>query len=312
MKHTKYSSIENHYQQEFISKYKELIKPSDLFTVLEKIDGSNLSINYDVENKELKLASRTQFVNNEFNNCWDVLEKKNNLDKYKKLIKYILNKYSPKEKITIFGEIFGGYWFNNYCYKPVLKRVKYSPNKEFLPFDIRIDDIYYLPWNEVRTLFVGTFDECLKFNVHTRSYIPFILGLEENKDEDNYMEGVVIKPLDKEYTTKLGKRVIVKKKSEKFKEKTKSKSKPKSHKSIDKIKPYITESRYYSVISKLPYSINESNIGDIIKEYTNDVLKDAFNDLEINAEEFNDKLLFKNISNLAASNIIVPMIKHNV
>lgn len=302
MEFKKYSEIENTYRNEEIKRIRANGYDSKniKWSVTEKVDGSNLS--FWVSPTDIKAAKRSQFLSPEevFYNHTAILDSYN-IDFYNiyQILRNDYGQYFPY--IIIYGEIFGGSYNHPDVprvsqAKKVQNRIQYCPWNEYYVFDIAYPNLdtgeiefldtvkFELTCANTRllyakSLFTGTFDECLEFNNKFITTIPKKLDLPEI--EDNYAEGVVIKP-DIPLFFRNGRRVILKNKIDEFVEKVKS---PKEKKVlppevatyVEYIKDYITESRYISVISKIG-EVSFDNFGVIIKHYSEDVLNEFTKD----------------------------------
>lgn len=297
MEFKKYSEIENTYRTKIIDDIRNhgYDSPDNVWTITEKVDGSNLS--FWVKEGIITPARRTGFLESDenFYNYQTVLEKYR--DKLVRLASIV-----PSSTVIVYGELFGG----SYNHPDVLKdlkakrvqdRIQYCPHNDFYVFDIYIMDenskfnSFYLSHSMLealcenegllyaKSIFTGTFDECLKFDNRFITTIPAIFDLPPI--ENNYAEGVVIKPNDPLYF-KNGDRVILKNKIEEFAEITKiPKEKeplpPEVTSAIGRLNNYITESRYYAVVSKLG-EVTIKDFSYIMKEYTADIMKDFIKD----------------------------------
>ena len=101
----KYNSIENSYQDDFLSSIVEQGFGDLEYGVQEKVHGTNLS--FISNGQTIIYAKRTELIldNEEFFNSKLVKEKYT--DNILELFKYISDKFNAKT-ITIFGELFGG------------------------------------------------------------------------------------------------------------------------------------------------------------------------------------------------------------
>jgi Rnl2 family RNA ligase len=134
-----------------------------------------------------------------------------------------------------------------------------------------------------KTIFRGTFEECLKYSNSFPSQISVWLRLPEL--EDNICEGVVIKPVIPKFLSDKT-RVILKNKNEKWAEKAKVRDRPKrpqmtlSEKGgelLNEMESLITENRLRNVLSKTG-PIGQKEFGKLIQLFSKDVLEDFFKD----------------------------------
>lgn len=228
----KYNSIENSYQEKFIDRMKLLGFHKETFVVQEKIHGANLSFHTD--GKIIKIAKRTDFIQNDetFFNAHQILEKYR--ENVLSLFKELKLKKSTINKVSIFGEVFGGGYKHAEVPKlknaiKVQKGIDYAPFNEFYAFDILVDDEYLdvKSANELFekfgffyaiSLFEGSFEDALNYPKEFDSKIPDWLNLP--RIENNLCEGTIIKPLKPLFLGN-GNRVILKNKNEKWSEKVK-------------------------------------------------------------------------------------------
>ena len=105
MEFKKYNSIENSYQDDFISSIIEQGFGDLEYVVQEKVHGANLS--FITDGQKILSAKRTELIleNEEFYNSKIVLE--NYKDRILSLFNEVSKLYNIKS-ITIFGELFGG------------------------------------------------------------------------------------------------------------------------------------------------------------------------------------------------------------
>lgn len=302
MKFKKFCDIENSYNKNFLDNISFSFDYPCV--VLNKVDGSNFSILVD-KTGDIRFASRNQIIdkNNNFFNCILIFETiKNNI---LNLSNDIFSKYGNIDTVQFVGEIFGGYYPHPNVSKvskaqSVQGRVFYIPDNDIIFYDIILnfnDGTYkYLNWKDVEELYkkyglkivdVIDKDKTIKEAIDTdyNSLIdPTYKQYNLPEIENNFSEGVIIRPLV-EVVLNNGERLIIKQKSEKFLEK-KSKSYKNNDFNIDDysdefkniyntIFDYITESRYFSVISKMdPSDITPEKFGLILKNYNEDVIKD--------------------------------------
>lgn len=290
MEFKKFSSLENTYRQNLIDKVKYEGKDVGVWIATEKIHGANFS--FWCDGNEVKVASRSQFVDGTFYNC-----------------QAVVNRYSQdildwcKEKnisnFVVYGELFG---------KGIQKEVNYG-EKDFAAFDVVIDGkpldkqtamqvvndcgLFFTP-----VVKVGSFKECMALNNTFKS----LLTPEDCKD-DNEAEGLVIEPLEPAWFAN-GSRVYFKNKTQSFSEK---KRKPKEQQVfelsddeselLNELLTYNTEQRVSNVISKIGQITNKDfgkilglTVQDILEDFIKDTDRDAKVEAEDNWKQFN-KLL---------------------
>lgn len=328
MEHIKYSSIENTYREKFIQLVKDEGLDGGEWVVTEKVHGGQLAFYFD--GKELKASSRTMFLTEgvDFFNYEKVQAE--NADKVKEIYNILKKENREFSFIIVYGELFGG----SYPHpdvpkvknaKRLQKGVFYHPDNLFYAFDIRVDG-KFLSVDEANRLFEavgmfyakpllrGTFEECLNHPDNFPSRVSQWLGLPPI--EDNITEGIVIKPVEAKFL-KVGERVIMKSKNEKFKER---KSKKKRHvpqkeaakitetgeRLLQELQSMVTENRLRNVLSKreeMPYPVPKEYFGEIMKAFIGDVLEEFNKDFEEeydNLDKKEQKLISKQLNQDAA------------
>ena len=296
----KYASIENSYRQKIIDSILMYGLSGGEWCCTEKVDGSNFSFYHD--GNTIRCAKRSAFLpeTHDFFGCLTLREDYDIL--IEKLYQYFKeNTETDSLEMIVYGEIFGGYYNHpevTVTGTKVQKRISYSPNNEFYPFDIKINGEYidYYTFEKAceavgfpvyaKALFIGTFEEALVSSNEFTTLIPAKLGLPPV--EENICEGVVIKPVKCKYFRD-GSRVILKNKNEKFSEKsnsTKSKQPKKALKLSDEEKAvfnkmfeYLSENRLRSVLSKIG-AVNDKMFGKVLGMLVQDLLEDFTKDHE--------------------------------
>ena len=268
MSFEKYNEIENTYNDKLIEKARFNGLGNIECICAVKIDGANFQAGIN-ENDEFFVGTRNQelSVNSDFSN-WQNVMKKYDVERKIRKIKAELG----ASKLIVYGELCGGLYRHPDVPKVpnavrIQGRVDYSPDNEWVPFDIKADG-KFISQDEVKRLcdevgllsqqvvFRGTMEECLKFDpVFQDTTGNYFWGLP--LIENNVAEGVVIKPVNAVFIGES--RIIFKNKTPKFKErirKTKEENKSNGLNELeqtwlDKILEYINESRVYSALSKL-------------------------------------------------------------
>lgn len=329
-KFKQYHSVENSTRQDYI----DLIIANNLqhgeFVVQEKVHGANLT--FITDGKEIQCAKRTDLLKSgeKFFNYERVR------DRYREKIFEtfkLVQKIEPEMDILyIFGELFGG----NYPHPDVAKvpeamklqqGVYYSPDNDFYAFDLRVYNKSYLDLDQcaeifekvgflyAKTLFRGTFEECLKYPNEFQSNIAKWLGLPEI--ENNIAEGIVIKPVELQFLPTKD-RVIIKNKNPKYEEKIIRKKKikrprPKLSKQAEnlqeEVSAYINENRLNNVLSKVgeidwvKLQGDKVQMGKIAGLFAQDALKDFQKDFsrEFEALEKTDQ---KNIKTFVSKECV--------
>lgn len=314
----KYVSIENSYQKKTINKIVETGLSGGDWVVTEKVHGANFG--FRVEGSDITMQKRTSDLKltDKFYNSDSVYKKhSNNILSLGMYIQETKNRHTRKnypdenqrlvKSVTFFGEIFGGRYPHDDV-KSVINQTKvqngvwYSPTNEFYLFDIMVtfvDESYaYLPYKEMmnyietvldndpsflvaQPLFIGSFDEALKFTNEFNTTIPIALGLPEI--EDNICEGTVIKPYANERFLGNGSRVILKNKNKTFAERS-SRSKtpkirveevitPEMQADIDIVASFINANRLRNVLSKIG-PVEAKDFSKIMKDFITDIKED--------------------------------------
>ncbi len=316
MQFLKYTSIENSYRDKFIQMIRDENKDSGQWVVMEKIHGAQLSFYYN--GSELKASSRTMFLTDDidFFNYQKVMA--DNRDKIEKLYSLIQSEYREKKKeisqMIVYGELFGGSYPHPdvpkvKTAKRLQKGVFYHPDNLYYAFDLRVD-AQYLNVEDTNRLFeavglfyakpifVGSFDECLKYPNKFPSTIAHRLGLPDI--EDNIVEGIVIKPVEPRFLD-VGERIILKSKNEKFIERKSRKKRPKKQEVkisekgeqlYHEMETLVTENRLHNVLSKreeMPYPLPKDYFGDIMKAFIGDVMEEFNKDYQADYDQLDAK-----------------------
>lgn len=321
----KYNSIENGYQKKYID-IVALLNIKE-WAISEKIHGSNSSICYNVETDEIQFAKRSGYLaeNENFYFLEQIITNMPNvIDNIKKYSK----SYGFKT-IDIFGEVFGGSYLHPDVSpaknaSKVQKGVFYTPDNNFLAFDIRVDGEYVdvlkfqalcalleVPYIPIST-FTGNVYEAVEFcesiketpsNIYQLYNLPMI--------EDNIREGVVLKPLVTARTGN-GARVIIKVKGEKFSEKSRE-AKPIIQKelpehmqeALNKLSVYATENRLNNVISHMG-EVTIKDFGSVIGEFLQDIYADFEKDGNtLNTLEKDERKML----NKRFNSVVAPIVK---
>jgi Rnl2 family RNA ligase len=224
MEFKKYNSLEN-VKQKLVTVIENHGYANELYVVTEKVHGANFGIHFDVDNNDLKFSRRKDFLG-ETENFYGYTAM---LTEFREAMAWISSTVEVKE-IRIFGELFGGSLNGQQGdhAKCVQSEVQYSPNNEFMAFELHLDGIPQ-PFNVMASILrdaglkvvpvLGMADniyDALKFVNDDNSVVPQILGYES--PEVNIKEGNVIVPAGKVLYFGNGKRVAIKDKNRKFKE----------------------------------------------------------------------------------------------
>ena len=277
MEFIKYASIENSYREKVVDAIMGMEVSNQPWVVHSKIDGANFAFYYD--GKDMKVASRNQFVDGTFYGCQEVI------DYYAKAVKHIYEELCATTLI-IHGELYGS---------GVQKRIYYGDHKDFAMFDIVVDG--ELQSHKVVDMMshiiptphyfgVMSFEDALALSPSFQSkHTP------EGYEKDNLEEGVVLKPVYPTFFPN-GSRVIMKKVNDKFKEMSKQRIvKPKQNELhedavpvVEALSALINESRVLSATSKVGCDfslfgqIMKEVVGDIMSEYSKDNNTKVFNE----------------------------------
>lgn len=284
-----YSSIENSYRTKQIDLIQELGLDKEEFVCTTKAHGSNFSVIHQAG--KLYYGKRSGLIK-ETENFYSYEAM---LDREKKKFAALF-KDLGRDGI-IFGEICGGYYphqdVEKYSEKCIQKGIYYSPKTEFYAFDLYLDDYVnydtatelFLKHNllHAKSLFRGNPADCLAQSNVFEEPIPSWLGYP--KIENNFSEGLVIKPIENHYFGN-GSRVILKNKNDKFSEIAKGPRPPKNVNSAldpesesiyDFLSAYISENRLRNVLSKIGQVTNK-DFGKISGLLVQDILSDGEKD----------------------------------
>lgn len=335
--------------------------------VLEKVHGANFSFichpkegcDIDKNSKEyedliVEHAKRTAILRSfgffDYKSVSDVLD-----SRIKKAYICLQKSYPNMKCMNIYGELYGGgYPGYESDHKLIQKGIYYNHSCSFVSFDVFVtfddeketdDDEKetrstgkWLPYDEyskildecniphLKPLFRGSFQDALKFN---KKFITTIPSSFHNLPdiEDNYAEGVVIKPSVNLHLPN-NSRVILKNKIDKFSEiqkhnptkkermkKTLAKPQPNESENVSKVRDYITTQRLNNVISKIgPFGKHDSckpiykDFGKLMGSFSADILEEYYKDYQISDKE---RKLVGKIINADAGKLIFEYLKDN-
>ena len=142
-----YNSIELTTSKRFVNGCIDYIDKNMKYVITEKIDGSNIGICINLKDHSIYFISRNEFIEDEHNNFYTPMH--SYIDRIKLNIDALINNakellgptFDKYYTMIIYGEIFGGKYdepsvkINPNALK-VQKRINYTPNNEFLAFDI--------------------------------------------------------------------------------------------------------------------------------------------------------------------------------
>lgn len=254
---------------------------------LEKIHGCNFGVEVNALG-DFKYFRR----NGELTDGESFYKHETTMKKYKLFLNNIYRML--KSSYVIYGEYCGG---NGRDCKSVQKEIMYTDEYKFIPFDI-FHNGKFIPYDELcnilevtgfdvlKPLVKGSLVECCNFDVErVLTTIPKMFGHEPLPD--NFIEGIVIRPLDRNVFFKED-RVMLKKKAKSFMEKREPSKAPKvkvvldpeSEKYCSIVSAYITENRLNNLMSKEPEYVDSSQIGRLVTLLIEDALEDLFTNQE--------------------------------
>lgn len=288
-----FSSLTNHYHD----KVKDFINNPDSkqkHIVQEKLDGSNFSIRMNDSN-EIIFCSRNRVLNGQFHNYESVVP---DLSKY---AENIFNEFG--NSVYIFGELMGcGYmdlpvkrknsrFQNKVEYTNDLVFISYdiynSKTKTYINSSIALDALKNAGFIVSPVLATyNSLEEALKHDEVFSSTIPELLGMSKHNLK-NEAEGIVIRPLERDYYINED-RGIFKKKNISFQETVKRGPKAKKPNKNSFLDEYITEPRWNNVRSKYGDNVTKSEMSEA---YVEDVFKDIRIDYENSSDSAKIEIL---------------------
>lgn len=328
MEFQKYSSLENTYRINEINSIRDEGLSGGEWVVQTKVHGANASFIYDGET--MRYAKRTSFCTPEFFNFQVAIDKYE--DSIKAMYDDLASNTSFKFTMHVYGELFGGVYPGlKGQYKAIQSGVFYTNEIEFYAFDIKIvsdNPEYsqvagsYLLVDEcnklfekhnlfyAKTIFRGTFDECLSYNNEYQDPISGWLGMPP-LEVDNICEGNVIRPVIPQ-RLRCGSRVILKNKNEKWSEKKKKNSNSPESKKVEysdeinamliNIETYFVENRLRNVLSKMD-RITQKDFGKLSGAFVQDAIQDFMKDYPAfaNMDKADKKVISKAAGGFSAS-----------
>lgn len=278
--------------------------------VTEKIHGANFCFIY--ENGKLFYGKRKEYLTwkDDFFGFQLVVNKLENqlIHLFEELSRYVV-----AQKYIIYGELFGGHYPHTEVEKveniqAIQTGIYYSPSIEFCAFDIAFEGNLntqnllskgYLDYKKAmdlfekhgilyaKSLFIGKLNEALAFDIRIPSTLTKLLNLPELPT--NWIEGIVIKPLEELSQDLFPERPILKIKNPEFEENkvfhqaqkwsfvpNLSSKTEEVYFLVEEIRNYITPNRLQSAISKigsLDFE-NSKRIKEIEDEFLSDILSD--------------------------------------
>jgi len=295
----RYTSIENSYNQKQITRafytFPEL--ETESFIVMEKIDGCNIQIIFFPDGT-YSVGKRTGIVENDvsFNDIH------NTVKKYPEFINTFTNYAKQTGFIyTLYGELYGS---------GIQKRIDYGPEKYIAIFDVMVN-CQMEPFSKYINI-LEKLNVCVPIIYRDIGFYDAV-NIDVESDEYDNKEGIVVKPLCKEYFNSAGKRFILKKKNSRFSEKNKVKKTiiPLSelyNYEILELKEifisYLNKNRMLSIFSKHGEIEDSKQIGEYIKLIHADMMEDFKKDTVIPEMNKNESKYVYDISRQ-----IVPILK---
>jgi Rnl2 family RNA ligase len=305
----------------------------------EKIHGANFSISIEKETFTYNKRKEPLRWNDDFFGFQIAIEKiMDSLSEVPKLVRSV----TDFDKVVVYGEIFGGHYphpgvAEDSRVLAIQTGVYYSPTIEFCAFDIAVlhqAQKKYLDYSQAIDVFKeaglfysaalisGTLNDVLNYNIKSSSTIPQRLGLPK-LDQDNIMEGIVIKPLHNlsSFFEQGYQRPIIKLKNQQFKESDEYNQSQKwrfipnnYQEEIDWLLPdilsFLNENRLNSAISKVG-TLHPKNI-ERIKQIKDVLLEDVMESFVESYSEFVKEvspLAWKEIQRILKTNITVAICK---
>jgi Rnl2 family RNA ligase len=262
-----YPHIENDYREMFIKSFleqnPELIDAE--YIIEEKIHGENYRFHFDKGIVTFGTRNQEKGTWTEDTTVIEFIKIRPVIDFFKQW-SIITNR-----TYTIYGERYG---------PKIQKGINYGSKEVNIKFfDMRVDDLLISP---IR--FLEHFDDFSQFVV---PILAKVKGLQAALDyncefltklnpiENNWAEGIVIKPLNSVYYNALHELFYLKKKHPKFKELCRSPKEIKIAEFKDSVLlPYINDNRVQSVFSKEGKISNKTQIANYIKLVTQDAIED--------------------------------------
>ncbi|WP_052507050.1 RNA ligase family protein [Desulfonatronovibrio magnus] len=284
----KYPSMDNTYQIKSIERWKEFHPnlEEEEYIVLEKIHGTNFSIIFDPGSTPY-FASRNRVLEPEedFFGLREVVL----ADDHNFLMDHFIRKANDENMSwQVYGELFG---------PGVNKGVFYGKKRDFRLFDLRRDG-FLLPHREFEAIMhslnlehyiapsLGTFHG-LKAALDVPVEGVSSLLTPEGYNEENVLEGIVIKPYRQILLSPVGYTFMLKKKTEKFQEVTKKAKTPKpsdEHPIVSALNQrfsrYITDQRLQNVFSKEGVISHKKEVSKYIQLLLEDAKEDFLKDEE--------------------------------
>ena len=327
----KWMSIENHYQNKYIDhfmmRYGGELKGAK-FVITEKLDGANFSITFYPEGR-WQFARRSGLVpsNETFYDYKSAFQ----TDEAKKFLE-LVSIYCMVHKRTLqfVGELYG---------QGIQKRIHYGPDKYWCWYHVYEhvgEEVLILTPAEAEVLVDNITgndikDNALIYEMHV-PILGIVIGLEEalefdinidskltpeDYDKPNLMEGIVVRPFDKNYFLGVpgdSSMLILKKKNPEFDDKNKVKKERKQfnvsedlQSLYDKVIGYVNENRTADLYSKFGIIPAITFLGKYIGYYMKDIHEDIMKDYPLdfdNLEKTEQKWLMKQFAPLIKAELM--------
>ena len=288
MEFKRFYSLENHYKEDFVEQV--INSQEESYVLTEKIHGANLS--FWCNNDEIKVASRNQWVDDDFYSAGDVIAE----------VKEKIKALKFNCEFVIWGELYG---------KGVQRDVHYCDDKRFIVFEVMINRSY-LSVSDQKSFCLAcdlNFVPVIYIGDHSVSgYLSAELDYESTVASENGFpgemgEGFVLRPQGPMKFNKAGKALALKIKHGKFVEKSRTKNSSKveqvtvsdNDKALyEEFESYATEARVKNVMSHGDYS--KEDFGVICKNLHADIVAESGLNLLWDSEKRMSKLVGKLIA----------------
>jgi len=280
-----------------------------MFSITEKLDGANFSITFYPEGR-WQFAKRSGLI--ESDESFYDYKSAFQTDEAKKFLA-LVSEYSMTHKRTLqfVGELYG---------QGVQKRIYYGPDKYwrwYAVYEHIGEEVNILTDGEAKELAENINGGFSSDNIIDKFYVPIlgvVLGLEKaleydiNKnslltpdyyDKPNLMEGVVIRPLNKDYYFGIpgdSSMLIIKKKNPNFDDKNKVKKERKQfnvsedlESLYDKTIGYVNENRTADLFSKFGVIPAITQMGRYLGYYMKDIHADIMKDYPLDFDNLEKK-----------------------
>eukprot|EP00427_Karlodinium_veneficum_P067305 CAMPEP_0169319572 /NCGR_PEP_ID=MMETSP1017-20121227/7901_1 /TAXON_ID=342587 /ORGANISM="Karlodinium micrum, Strain CCMP2283" /LENGTH=371 /DNA_ID=CAMNT_0009413943 /DNA_START=8 /DNA_END=1123 /DNA_ORIENTATION=- len=312
----RYSSIENYSNLKELQSVQAAVSsrlgPDCEWIASEKVHGANFS--FVTDGTSIDYASRTSRLGNDA----EFFQARTQMPRYHQFVidafRIAKESYPDLSSLVIFGEYFGGYYPGLPAasgLRKIQSGVAYSPGHHFYAFDVCLNGVEYMDFDNARTLLLtagfplvaaplwrGSLNDLLAIDVESVvTTIPDLLG-HPPLDRFHIAEGIVIRPV-KEVSFGIH-RAILKKKSKSFWENTNQHGMAAKtadfhgistgyDRLVEVVRDLTNENRLRAVISKDPLLLNENLamklIGLFAKDITDDLQKSHGDELSALGKE---------------------------